>query len=135
MDCIEWTGALDTSGYGCKNVSGKTKSVHRLSYAEAYGDIPDGMCVLHKCDNRKCYNPKHLFLGTKADNNRDRKEKGRNANTNGDGHPSNKLSADQVREIRRIEKFYGINTVLGKAFGVHHSTISKIRKGVLWASI
>jgi len=77
-NCWEWTGAI-RQGYGCLKIDGKTIDAHRYSYVIHFGPIPDGMCILHKCDNRKCVKPDHLFLGTYADNHKDMCNKKRDA--------------------------------------------------------
>ena len=76
--CWNWTGAM-SSGYGVMMVGGKRDKVHRISAWIYKGfDRTSGLQVLHHCDNRKCFNPKHLFIGTHLDNMRDAHRKGRN---------------------------------------------------------
>jgi len=75
--CWEWQGYVGTGGYGRITINYKDELVHRIAFQLSHGEIPDGMCVCHKCDNRICCNPDHLWLGTLADNNRDCSEKGR----------------------------------------------------------
>lgn len=75
--CMEWTGAKSLLGYGRIKVNGRLELPHRLMWELVNGAIPDGLCVLHKCDNPPCINPTHLFLGTKSDNMQDAAAKGR----------------------------------------------------------
>lgn len=79
-DCIEWTGTRNAKGYGRRRFRGRTWMAHRVTWLQAHGEIPDGMYVLHHCDNPGCVNIDHLFLGTNLDNVHDRDGKGRQHN-------------------------------------------------------
>ena len=79
-ECIEWDGAVTNNGYGIRRIAGKNYYVHRLGWEEEHGAIPDGMFILHRCDNKPCFLVKHLFLGTQADNVHDMLDKGRGGN-------------------------------------------------------
>jgi hypothetical protein len=76
--CIEWQGKRNAQGYGMTSHKGRHMSAHRKAWFLTFGAIDGDLCVLHRCDNPPCINPKHLFLGTHADNAADRDAKGRN---------------------------------------------------------
>ena len=75
--CWLWLRGVHNTGYGQATVNNKSVTAHRLSWVLQNGDIPGGLCVLHKCDVRLCVNPGHLFLGTHQDNTDDKMVKGR----------------------------------------------------------
>lgn len=130
--CWLWTAAKTRTGYGRFNVGGQVMYAHRVSWGIANVVTPDGLCVLHKCDAPTCVNPNHLFLGTAADNMRDRDTKGRHARAaaRGEAHGHAKLTTEQVLEIRaRPEQ---TNAELANDFCVSRTAISQIRTGKTW---
>ena len=127
--CWEWTGTLKFDGYGLMRHPVKYVGAHRISYEIFRGPIPDGMQVLHRCDNRKCINPGHLFLGTNADNVADKVKKGRQRRHRGESNPNSKLSIDDVSLIRSSSET-GIE--LARKYGVTRTCISDIRTGKTW---
>jgi len=132
-NCWLYTGGLQSSGYGIVSLNGKSVGTHRLAYELKVGPIPDGMCVLHRCDVRRCINPDHLFLGSKGDNNTDRKTKGRNSNRRGERNQSAKLNATSIKEIRELYAKGGISQRrLAEQFGVSQQQISCIIRGLFW---
>jgi hypothetical protein len=133
-DCWEWIAARDSSGYGHIFWHGGVSSSHRISWEMANGPIPKDMCVLHKCDNRRCVNPEHLFIGTRADNNRDRDNKGRTVILRGENHGYAKLSDRQVLEIRSRYSAGGVTQkALASLYGVVQSHISTLVLGKMRA--
>jgi hypothetical protein len=132
--CWNWLGYVQSGGYGQLRINNAPVSTHRLSW-KLYNDqeIPNGLCVLHKCDNRRCINPAHLFLGTPRDNVRDCINKGRNSNGFCKGHLHGKkkrvrkLTDDQVREIRATRWKEPLASV-AQRYGVSMACVSTIRR-------
>ncbi|KKM07435.1 hypothetical protein LCGC14_1733920 [marine sediment metagenome] len=117
--CMEWQGYRDKGGYGRighDGYRGEKLLTHRVAWEEAYGLIPEGLCVLHHCDNPPCCNSEHLFLGTRGDNMDDMNAKGRHAT---------KLTGAQVVAIRNDGR---VQRVVALDYGVHQGTVSRIRR-------
>jgi len=151
--CWEWTGAKDSKGYGALTVRTNKKpkviSTHRLMWQEKVGQIPEELCVLHKCDRPCCINPDHLFIGTIADNSADMVAKGRSAkgvksgrythpetNPVGERNGRAKITADDVVEIRRRYKPRVVTTkMLADEYGVSNQLISCILLRQNWKHV
>lgn len=129
--CWLWTGALSEKGYGRFGLERKNRGAHRVAYILTCGPIPDGQCVCHRCDNRRCVRPDHLFLGTVADNNEDMRQKGRRA-TLRPPRPTPKITEDIVRQIRA--SVLGPRA-LGRLFGVDEALIRQVRRRTIWAHV
>ena len=131
--CWVWTASLHRVGYGQIRHDERILRAHRVSYELHIGPIPAGMHVLHKCDNRSCVNPDHLFLGTNDDNVADMVTKGRQSK--GEKNGKARLTEDNVREIRRRLAAGEKNKDLSVEFGVSTPSISKIAKRKTWRHV
>ena len=128
--CWEWRGSRDKNGYGRVAVNSKRFLVHRVTWELTYGKIPDGLCVLHNCptgDNPSCCNPKHLFLGTKADNMKDMVNKGRCIE--GEKSPNAKLS---VLKVKHIRSFDTMNEIIAKRLAKEYNVCPRTIYSVFW---
>lgn len=142
--CIEWKACVLGNGYGRFQVGGKCKLAHRVAYGLFKGKIPEGQNVLHKCDNRKCVNVDHLFLGTAKDNAVDRKEKNRGFKPNGLNNPNIKLSLQEVKKIQKLlekgEKLreelkeHYTHKAIAKKFNVNRVTVLVIATKKHWSN-
>lgn len=128
--CWLWDAGVGKSGYGVFKKDGRSISAHRFSYEEFVGPIPDEMHVLHKCDVRTCVNPDHLFVGTHDDNMKDSSRKGRKPR--GEDNRAAKLSADDVREIRKWMKAGVRQELIAKCFGISQSAVGNISTAKSW---
>lgn len=132
-NCWLWTGGRHVRGYGIFKLKNKSWKAHRVSWLIHRGPIPNGLHVLHKCDNPPCVNPRHLFLGTHQDNMDDRDAEGRRAPPKGEKNGRAILTRKKVRQIRRIYAAGGITQkVLGARYGFAQAHISAITTGKLW---
>lgn len=135
-DCWNWTkSVLDRKrwNYGLVGYLGKAWLVHRVAAFLWLGfDLHSKRKVLHKCDNPKCFNPKHLFIGTIADNNRDMTRKGRVFHPFGTINSHAKLDESDVFLIRRSEQLGTPRRMLAAVFGVCKANIGRICIGERW---
>ena len=153
--CWEWQSVLSPSGYGNFYLNKKTRSAHRIAYLFYHKKQVGNLSICHKCDNRKCVNPNHFFLGTHKDNAIDAKKKGRLATglrsgkythpelvQKGAAHGMSKLTDEQVLEIRTLyvrsapNKRRGMfQSELAEKFGVSQILISLIVRRKIWTHI
>lgn len=131
-ECWEWIGAVSRMGYGVFGHRHDYIPAHRMAWELSYGPIPNDMCVCHECDNKKCENPDHLFLGTLADNMADKVKKGRQSRGESSGNA--KLTDSQILEIRELSKTHTPKQ-LATMFNVNTSHIWRITSRVSWKHI
>ncbi len=135
--CKEWQGRIDRLGYGRRpGARGVTKLMHRVAWEEANGPIPKGMHVLHMCDNRKCYEVSHLWLGTHADNMADMARKGRVGSRKGEAHHAATITEEVAREIKWLlsGREFTARTI-ASAFGVSKDVVKNLQNGKTWRHV
>ena len=130
--CVEWTARLDRHGYGrfgMLRADGQRRpmAAHRVSYMLFVGDYGD-LHVLHKCDNPKCVNPTHLFLGTNGDNVRDAVQKGRHRA----GNLNVKLTKADAEQIRKLRDSGRSAASIARQFGLDRKTVYRIVVRKIW---
>ena len=145
-NCWLWKAGCFQNGYGQFRVGKKKLKAHRVAWETEAGPIPDGMCVLHKCDNPRCVRFTHLFLGTHKDNAIDRMVKGRGATgkqhgmhtkphkrSPGEKNGAAKLTWEKVKTIRELHEVYGYSyTRLAIRFGVSASCVAFVCRYETW---
>lgn len=138
-ECWPWVGSvMPTTGYGQIKIARKNYTAHRLAWRLTHGDIASdgsyhGLCVCHTCDNRRCVNPSHMFLGTAHDNKRDAVAKMRHSH--GELVNTAKLTESEVSAIRSLYASGISQPKLGLQFGVQQSTISQIVRRATWRHV
>ena len=144
-ECWPWKRAVFHMGHGAVHFEGKQDRAHRVAWRLTNGPIPDGLCVLHHCDNPPCCNPSHLFLGTKTDNSRDRDRKGRQARglrsgrytqphrtARGERNGRAKIKEFDVVSIRQMRKDGATLSSIAAKFGISTSQAHRTANGKSW---
>lgn len=132
-ECWEWKAGLSMGGYGKYSLKGNTVLAHRMSYVMANGDIPNGLFVCHSCDNRKCVNPNHLWLGSSQDNATDCLNK--NRTLKGESNGNSKLNNEQVLKIRSLIRDGRSISSIARDFNISNPIIANIRDGKNWSHV
>lgn len=137
--CWIWLAGVQVGaagGYGRFLLADKAKKAHRLSWADANGRDPGAVCVLHHCDNRRCVNPAHLFLGTREDNHDDMLRKGRRRVARGSESGMSKLTEEKVQVMRFLREKTSLSLeVVGALMGVTKHSVSRICSGRGWSHV
>jgi hypothetical protein len=132
-ECWEWQGGKDTSNYGRLKVNGRLISAHRYTWEEYNGKIPKGLHVLHECDNPPCVNPKHLFLGTNADNVADRVAKNRQAK--GETHAFAVLTEKDITDIIKMYVNGAKQKEIANSYKIDQGHVSSIVNRKKWKHV
>lgn len=135
-ECLVYTGGRpQRSGHRTMGFHGKYVGVHRIAWILTNGSVPDGLSVLHRCDVPDCVNVDHLFLGTVADNNADRDQKGRHIPLRGSKNGFAKLSEYQIIEIREMLAQRVPQRKIAAQYGVNQFAIWSIKAGRTWRHV
>jgi hypothetical protein len=140
--CVEWRGCIQSNGYGRFRLDNKTEYAHRAAYLLFVGSIPPGNDVCHSCDNRKCVNQEHLFVGTRADNMADAVMKGRQAKgeklgfqCRGERNHNAKLLPDNIRTIIELKRLGCCTKRIASQFGVTTDNVRRIVRRNTWRHV
>lgn len=132
-ECWVWQSTIDKDGYGRFWLDGKLALAHRLAFEQSTGLSAAGLLVCHRCDNRPCCNPAHLFLGTPADNLQDAADKGRMPR--GENNAKARLTEDQVREIRALADAGMYQREIATRFGITQPNVGYICRRETWRHV
>ncbi len=133
-ECWPWKAGLFKGGYGQFRLGKHKVKAHRCAYELSAGPIPIGLRALHRCDNRPCCNPAHLYAGTDKDNARDRVERGGQARLRGESNPQAKLTATEIEEVRALAAAGSVTyREIGARYGLHYNSVGRIVRRERWA--
>jgi hypothetical protein len=132
--CWDWQASKMNSGYGQFGILGKMRQAHRVSYELHVGPIPDGMSILHSCDNKICVNPAHLRAGTRAENLKEAYERKRRAvpDLRGEKHPGAQITASDAMRMRDLRTTGMTVAAIAKRYGVKRSLVSDVVNKRTW---
>jgi len=135
--CIEWTAAVDPSGYGKIKIAKKTMNTHVAAWriANAGIPVPVGCVVMHSCDNRRCVNVSHLSCGTQSNNMEDCRDKGRLFIARGESHVSSQLNDRIVIEIRRLYTRGFSQRKVASKLGLKYPVVRAVIEGRSWQHV
>lgn len=137
--CWIWVGQMQPPSfkYGRFMLKKRPLFAHRVSWEINNGPIPEGLYVLHSCDNPPCVNPSHLSVGTKKENSRQMVERGRGRHQiyRGEDHPNSKLSEENISDIRRLASDGMAKKEIGMRFGVSDTMVGYIVRRKSWGHI
>jgi len=126
-ECWNWDGTISDHGYGDFWCLGKRCRAHRISWEIYYGIIPEGKLVLHRCDNKRCINPAHLYLGTNSDNMKDYIKRSKNPTV---GCFHSRLTSNEAEMVKVLRKYKNLSqTQLAELFSVSRSVIYNVLYG------
>lgn len=135
-ECWTWTAGMFSNSYGQFRLGAHKVRAHRAYYARVVGPIPDGLRVLHRCDNPPCCNPSHLFLGTDADNAADRSAKGRSSRNGcsqpGERNPAAKIDSTAAATVRALRESGNTMRSIAERVGISQSQVCNIVAGRSW---
>ena len=127
--CWNWIAHRNDKGYGMFSHNRRPAKAHRIAWIIYKGDIPEGLCVCHRCDNRGCVNPAHLFLGTQKDNMHDCINKGRKVIQYGDEASGAKLSGQEIEQIKALKKKGLRSPMIAQTFGITRQHVNRVVAG------
>ena len=135
VECWQWTAARVRQGYGHFRVGDRLIYAHRYSWQLAYGPIPTGTHILHRCDNPSCVRPSHLWAGTQAENMADMVHKGRSRTLHGGANGHARLTDEAVRTIRALAAEGWSQRRIARTFGVTKYPVQAILSGKTWRHV